>query len=74
MGKFSLLTVVERKDGLVSGNWIQDFTGSVDEAIECARATEKANSNRVEVAVVERTGGSVASFAYISNEKEITTE
>ena len=35
--KFSLINVSEEKDGSVSGNWIQDFTGTLEEAIEWAK-------------------------------------
>ena len=71
MGKFSLLNVTERKGDLVSGNWIQDFTGSKEEAFRYARNTERANSNRIKVAVVESVSGSAPNFSYITDVKEI---
>lgn len=72
MNKFSLINVSERKNGLVSGNWIQDFTGTKEEAFQRAKDTEKANSYRISVAVVEKVGGSTPSYDYLTNLKEIT--
>ena len=51
--KFTLVNVDREKDGLVCGAWIQNFTGTLEEAVQWARETEQANSNRISVAVVE---------------------
>lgn len=51
--KFSLVNVFEEKDGLVNGVWIQDHTGTLESATKAARDTERANSNRITVAVVD---------------------
>jgi hypothetical protein len=51
--KFSLINVTKEVDGLVDGYWLQNKTGTLEEAIVHARGTEKANSNRITVAVVE---------------------
>lgn len=61
--KFSLLNVWEERGGLVDGTWIQDVTGTLEEAIECARATERANSNRITVAVVPRGSSTTPNFS-----------
>lgn len=51
--KFALINVSCEQNGFVSGSWIQDFTGTLEQAAEYARETEMANSNRITVAVVE---------------------
>lgn len=51
--RYSLILVYKEYDGFVDGVWIQDSNGSLEKAIEVARDTEKANSNRITVAVVE---------------------
>lgn len=44
----------ENSDSTIDGVWIQDCTAcTLKEAIEKAKATEKANSNRIKVAVVD---------------------
>lgn len=55
--KYSLVIIDEEKEGSVCGTWIQDFTGTIDGAVREARETEKANSNRIKVAVVDYLGG-----------------
>ena len=52
--KFSLINVSREYDGMVDGVWLQDHTGTIESATEKARATERANSNRITVAVVEK--------------------
>ena len=51
--RYSLINIVNEKDGLVDGVWIQNHTGTLKTAIKVARDTEKANSNRIIVGVVE---------------------
>lgn len=51
--RFSLINVYKEHDGLVDGTWIQNCTGTLKKAIKAARDTEKANSNRITIAVVE---------------------
>ena len=53
MATFSLINISFRDESLVSGNWIQNVIGSLEEAIERAKSTEKANGNKIEVAVVD---------------------
>jgi hypothetical protein len=50
--KFSLINGIEQSGPLVSGYWLQDHIGSLSSAIEAARATEAANHNKIDVAVV----------------------
>jgi hypothetical protein len=71
MNKFSLINVSERKNGCVSGNWIQDVTGTIEDAFKKAKGTEKANGNRINVAVVERINSSTPNYDYLTNIKEI---
>ncbi|MGC6586619.1 hypothetical protein ACPV3A_16830 [Paenibacillus sp. Dod16] len=73
MNKFSLINVSERKNGMVSGNWIQDITATKDEAFKRARDTEKANGNRIEVAVVEILGSKAPNYDYLTNIKEVVS-
>lgn len=51
--RYSLINVWVENNGYVNGFWMQDFTGTLSDAIKCAKALEKANSNRIEVAVTE---------------------
>lgn len=73
MGKYSLVNVSGRMNGKVSGTWLQDVTGSVEEAIERARSTERANGNRIEVAVVDRIEGSTPRYNHLTNLEEIVS-
>jgi len=52
---YSLINVIQIKKGYFSGVWVQHAHAvTLDEALERARATEKANSNRIIVAVVDK--------------------
>lgn len=51
--RFTLIGVDRQKGGFVDGTWIQNFTGTLEEATQWARDTEEANSNRISVAVIE---------------------
>lgn len=54
MAKYSLVNIEKvHPDGLIDETWMQDSTGTLEEAIIKARSTEKANSNRIAVGVVE---------------------
>jgi len=51
---YSLINVSHERNGLVDGVWLQDCTGvALEEAKKRSRDTERANSNRIVVAVVE---------------------
>lgn len=71
MAKYSLIQVQERKNGRVSGYWIQDCVGTIEEAFERKEDTEKANSNRIEIAIVEQLTNGCPRWDYIRNIKEI---
>ena len=72
MGRYSLINVWARNNGRVSGNWVQDCIGTLNDAMKRARATEKANSNRIEIAIIEQTAEIMAD--YVSNVIEIKDE
>lgn len=57
--KFSLINVSRISNGLVDGSWIQDHIGTLESAEEAAIATERANINRIKVAVVDEIAGAV---------------
>jgi hypothetical protein len=65
--KFSLINVVEQSSPLVSGSWIQDHIGTLDSAREVVRATEAANSNKIDVAVVAAVSSPRAILFYWSD-------
>ena len=51
--RYSLINIYKNVDGFIEGVWIQDCTGTLEAAIKAARDTEKANSGRITVGVVE---------------------
>jgi hypothetical protein len=67
MTKFSLIQIYNEVDGFVDGVWLQDHTGSLDSAIRKANETEKANSNRIKVAVVERINSTTPDYDLLTN-------
>ncbi len=69
--KFSLIQIYNETNGYVDGVWIQDFTGNLNEAIKKATNTEKANSNRIKVAIVERVGSSTPNYCLLKNLKQL---
>lgn len=62
MGKYSLIQVFSEENGAISGVWLQHSVGSTIDAFKKARATEKANSNRIKVAVVPEVPGAPPHF------------
>ena len=54
--KYSLIQVCTEENGKVDGTWLQDHHGTLKSAAEAARETERANSGRISVAVVEFIG------------------
>lgn len=61
--KYSLIQVDREYDGMVDGVWMQNHIGTIDSATEEARATERANGNRITVAVVEDLGYSEPNYS-----------
>ena len=55
--KYSLINVAGIQHGKIYGYWLIDHIGTLDSAIECAIATEKVNSNKIDVAVVDQVTG-----------------
>ncbi len=51
--KFSLINVQSEAKGKVSGGLIQNHIGTLESATDAAIATEKANSNAINIAVVD---------------------
>lgn len=62
---YMLLNVYCEKDGFVSGNFIQWCCAcSLSEAIKRAEETERANSNRIDVAVIDEPYNAYADCFY----------
>lgn len=59
MGKYSIVNVQE-DGGMV---WMQDFTGTIQEAQACADATAAVNSHGITVAVVPKIYGATPNYA-----------
>ena len=52
--QFSLVAVMaENSNGIITGVWLQNHVGTLESAARRARATELANGNRIQIAVVE---------------------
>lgn len=69
--KFSLVRIVHEKDDFVDGVWLQDHIGTIETAIEAARATEIANSNGIVVAVVDDLGYSEPNYSLRTSLKRL---
>lgn len=50
---YMLLLVDKEENGMVDGTWLQWCGFSIEKAIQRARDTEKVNSNRISVAVID---------------------
>ena len=70
MNRFSIINVSHRESGFVSGNWVVDVSGTLEEARERLAAINKANSNRLDLAVVEFING-FSQFQFITKTKEL---
>lgn len=56
--KYSLMQIVkQRENGNIDGWWIHDHTGTLESATMLAASTEKVNSNKIEIAVVDQVVG-----------------
>lgn len=62
--KFSLINIAETHGPLISGYWVQNHVGTLDSAIASAHATEIANHNRIEVAVVAELSSTTPALSY----------
>lgn len=65
LANYSLVQIEQEEYGLVSGPWIQDCCAcTMEEATRCARETEAANSNRIQIAVIDQIT-SVVPYQYV---------
>jgi hypothetical protein len=62
--KFSLINVQASTGPFVSGSWLQDHIGSLATATARARDIEAANSNKIDVAVVEELSSKTPALGY----------
>jgi hypothetical protein len=72
--KFSLINVSEHSGPFVSGYWLQDHIGSLASAREAAHATEAANSNKIDVAVVPELSSTTPVLGFFSNLARLDVE
>lgn len=69
--KFSLINVIRERNSLVDGTWIQDCTGTLTEAAQLARDTERVNSNRITVAVIEQYTCGGPYYSMVTNKRRL---
>ena len=62
MAKYSLINVTAHNGKTVSGYWLQDYHGTIGEARRRARLTERANGNKISVAVVDSVNSTTPFF------------
>ena len=55
--KYSLINVAGIQYGKIYGYWVVNHVGTLDSATELAIATEKVNSNKLDIAVVDEVTG-----------------
>lgn len=65
--KYSLINVSQNHGNTVDGNWIQDITGTLEEAVQLAREIEKVNGNKISVAVVDQVNSTVPMLQFWTN-------
>lgn len=69
---YSLINVTSRNtDNTVNGYWIQDCTGTLEQAKERAKATNQVNGNKLEIVITESVSCPVAILNYWTNLVEI---
>ena len=61
--KFSLINIHGERDGKPYGSWLQDHIGDLESATQAAIDTEKANSNKIDVAVVKEVNSVVPNLS-----------
>ncbi len=64
--KYSLINVFQDHENIVDGNWIQDVTGTLEEALEKAKRIEAVNGNRISVAVVDAVNGTTPMLQFLT--------
>ena len=61
--RYSLINIYNvQENGRIDGVWMQDFIGSFEEAVQCARETEAANSYKISIAVVGKLNCSTPTY------------
>jgi len=65
--KFSLINIVESSGPLISGYWVQNHIGTLASARKVARATEAANHNKIEVAIVAELSSTTPALGFYTN-------
>ena len=71
---FSLINITESSGPLISGYWIQNHVGTLASAIVAALATDAANGNRIDVAVVAKLSSPTAALSYRPNLTRLVIE
>jgi hypothetical protein len=71
MSKFSLINVSSEKNGYVSGYWIQDHIGNLESANVLVSETNKANNNKLNIAIVEEISSTVPGLSIYTNLKRL---
>lgn len=51
--KYSLINVTAESDGIISGYWLQNVIGTMETAVDRAKALVEANAGRIRVAIVQ---------------------
>ena len=62
--KFSLINVYTEVHGRVTGSLLQNHVGTLDSALNLARETEDANSNAIDIAVVDEVAGQIGNVCF----------
>ena len=67
---YSLLSCSKIASYIVDGYWIQDCVAcTLEDAIERAISTKKANSNKIEIAVIPAVNSTTPILDYFKNQK-----
>lgn len=69
--KYSLINVDVDNGETVDGYWLQDVNGTFEDALRATQETERVNSYRIQVAVVEQINSPVAILGYWKNKRKI---
>ncbi len=69
--KFSLINVMEEKENLVSGYWIQNHIGNLKTAKKLKEETNAVNSNKLNIAIVNELTSTTPMMNYWTNLKRI---
>jgi len=52
MSKFSLINISSKRQNKINGYWLQDHIGTLETAKQVAKETKKANSNKIDIAII----------------------